>query len=236
MTDIRIDSIPGVLTPQRLAAIMPHCDVDTWHGPLLEAMARWEIQTPRRTAAWLSQLAHESSECRHLEERLSYSVERLVEMSQPGMPWAGRFPSPEAAAPFARNPEGLANRVYGNRNGNRGEASGDGWLYRGRGLFQLTFRANYAACGAAIGLPLEEQPGLLLEPRPAALSAAWHFAARGCQEIADQLPLHGDLCREILERFRALTRLVNGGTAGLKERLAYWEQAREVLGEGVQDA
>ncbi len=74
-------------------------------------------------------------------ENLNYSAERLVEV------WPSRFPTIASAKPFARNPRKLANKVYGGRLGNT--APDDGWLYRGRGLPQITGKENYDKFGIA---------------------------------------------------------------------------------------
>ena len=79
------------------------------------------------------------------------------------------------AQPYERNPEKLANLVYANRMGNGPPESCDGYRFRGRGLIRIIGRANYASVGAALGLDLESQPESLLEPRNAAMSAAWFW-------------------------------------------------------------
>jgi putative chitinase len=94
---------------------------------------------------------------------------------------------------------------------------GDGRRYRGRGLIQVTGRANYAACGAALGLDLVAQPELLEQPVNACRSAGWFWAAHGLNELADA----GDQVR--------ITKRINGGTNGLADRLALFEVAQRVL-------
>lgn len=96
-------------------------------------------------------------------------------------------------------------------------ASGDGPRFRGRGLIQVTGRANYRACGDALGLDLIDTPELLEQPANACRSAAWFWKTHGLNELADA----GDQVR--------VTRRVNGGTNGLAERLAYFETAEKVL-------
>jgi len=157
------------------------------------ALARFAITTPRRIAAFLAQAHVESGGFSSLEENLYYtSPARIAAV------WPSRFPSAEAAAPFARAPERLANRVYANRLGNGPEDSGDGWRFRGRGLKQLTGRANYAEAARALGRPYVAEPGLVAEPADAALTAAWFFARESCNALADA----GD--------WDAITRRVNG--------------------------
>lgn len=94
---------------------------------------------------------------------------------------------------------------------------GDGFKFRGRGLIQITGRANYAECGEALGLDLISQPELLEQPEWAAKSAAWFWSTRGLNTLADA----GD--------FERITRRINGGLNGLADRLALWEKARAVL-------
>ncbi|WP_404483428.1 glycoside hydrolase family 19 protein [Pseudomonas sp. HT11] len=94
---------------------------------------------------------------------------------------------------------------------------GDGSKYRGRGLIQITGRANYAACGEAMGLDLIYEPELLELPQHAAMSAAWFWSTKGLNTLADQ------------GEFTKITRRINGGLNGLEDRLQLWERAKKVL-------
>jgi putative chitinase len=207
------------LTQAQLAQIMPNADAALWLAPLNAAMAERAIDSPQRAAAFLAQIAHESGQLRRLEERLGYSAKRLREV------WPGRFPTDAVANEYAGNPQKLANRVYAGRLGNGNETSGDGWRFRRRGLIQLTGRSNYTTCKAALGIDLVATPDLLLQPAPAARSAAWFWQSRGLNELADQQPGDDDN-----QDFIRITRLINGGTVGLQDRLAYWTKARAALG------
>lgn len=96
----------------------------------------------RHLAYMLATVFHETGgTMQPVTENLSYSAERLTEV------WPARFPTIASAKPYARNPRKLANKVYGGRMGNA--APDDGWLYRGRGLSQITGKANYAKFGIA---------------------------------------------------------------------------------------
>jgi predicted chitinase len=144
------------LTRAELEAVMPLAGrvPDAVVDALDAAMRRFEIDTPPRMAAFSAQLAHESGQLQRWAENLSYRWERLRQV------FPKYFPSDEAARPFDRKPERIANRVYANRMGNGPESSGDGWRYRGRGPIQLTGRDNYRACGQGIGVNLAADPDL----------------------------------------------------------------------------
>lgn len=94
---------------------------------------------------------------------------------------------------------------------------GDGRRFMGRGLIQITGRANYAAVSVALGVDFLNNPVLLEEPIHAARSAGWFWKSRGLSELADK----GD--------FRGITRRINGGYNGLQDRLAYLERAQVAL-------
>lgn len=95
--------------------------------------------------------------------------------------------------------------------------AGDGSKYRGRGLIQITGRANYAACGEALGVGLVNQPERLEQPQYACMSAAWFWATKGLNTLADA------------GNFERITRRINGGLNGQDDRLALWKKASDVL-------
>ena len=106
---------------------------------------------------------------------------------------------------------------YGGRADLGNVVAGDGYFFRGRGLIQVTGRANYAACGKALGLPLLAHPELLEEPENAARSAGWFWATHGLNELADQ------------QLFSAITRKINGGSNGAADRVERYHRALAAL-------
>lgn len=174
-----------------------------WCEPMAAAAALHDITTPRRLAAWVAQCAHETDGFKQLEEDLGWRDAVRLD----GMFSAVRGVA-DAQSLIRRGPEAIANRVYAGRNGNRLEASGDGWRYRGRGALMLTGRANYAAAGADLRRPYVDQPELLLQPGDAALSASWFWVWKGCNAMADA----GDIA--------ATTRAVNGAAMDRADRRA----------------
>ena len=157
---------------------------------------------------FLGQVLHESALLERLEEGLVYTrPERLCEV------WPSRFRAMADAQACVRNPQALANKVYGGRMGNM--ASGDGYRYRGRGLIQVTGRDNYAAVSRAIGVDLVSNPDKLSLPETAlSASIAWWEG-----RIPDAAM--GDVKR--------ITKLVNGGTAGLDDRAKLAARAARAL-------
>ena len=177
-----------------------------------ETFARWNIATLRQQAAFIGQCGHESGNFTKLEEGLSYAAERLMKI------WPKRFPTMEVAQKYARNPRALANYVYANRMGNRDEASGDGWRFRGSGWLQLTGHANFFHAGKACGEDFVMKPDLVRTPQYAAITAGWYWATHKCNELAEA----GEWAK--------LTKAINGGTIGLDDRVKHTRHALEVLG------
>ena len=176
--------------------------------PLTETFERFDISTPARRAAFLAQAIHESAGFTKLEEDMFYRrPERIMAM------WPRRFSGFGEASKFLRNPKALANRVYAGRYGNGDEASGDGWRYRGRGLFQLTFRGNYLEAEKAIGRPYVEQPELVALPRDAALTAGHYWSVRQMNALADSAQID------------EITKRINPAMVAAGERRSHFDEA-----------
>lgn len=167
---------------------------------------------PRRVPFFLAQVGHESAGLTVTEERLSYSPERLMAV------WPRRFPTLASARACAGQPEKLASLVYADRMGNGPPESGDGWRYRGRGYLQITGRDNYRALSGPTGIDLIADPDRAAAPDGALLVACAFWRTHGLNELSDT----GD--------FTAVTRRVNGGTVGLKDRRDWLAKVMEALG------
>ncbi len=208
-----------LITPFLLRKWMPHCPDPALWAPALDGAAyQRNITTPKRLAAWIATLAHESADLTKLEEDLHYTAHRLVEV------WETRFTmerdgSHRVYAPsVANNPEAIANIAYSGRMGNGPATSGDGYAFRGRSM-GLTGRQMYSAAGAALGLPLVTNPDLVAkDPVVAARVAAWIWLYKGCNRLADL----GDM--------DAITQRINGGTIGLADRKRRYAQVLAQLG------
>lgn len=198
-----------MITADQLQALKISPD---WLEPLNETFQRYEINTPLRMAAFIGQCAHESGNFKTLQENLNYSAEGLCRV------WPSRFPTLESAQPYHRNPDKIANKVYSGRMGNGPEETGEGSLYKGRGLIQLTGKDNYTQCGDSLGIDLIHSPDLVLAPKYAALSAGWFWNRNGLNKLADA------------KDYTAMTRKINGGVIGLDDRIKHIKHALEVLG------
>jgi putative chitinase len=183
-----------------------------WVDPHNETFERFGILTPRQQAAFIGQCGHECAHFRVLEENLNYRAETLTKL------WAKRFPTLEFAKQYERNPKKIANYVYANRMGNRDEASGDGYRFRGRGCVQLTGSANYYHAGKALGVDFIMEPDLVATPQYAALTAGHFWNTQKLNPIAES------------GNNLALTKKINGGTIGLDDRIKHTNLALAILG------
>ena len=164
----------------------------------------FKINSINKLSNFLAQCAHESGNFKFVTENLNYSAEGLLKIFP-------KYFSKETAEIAARKPEMIANIVYSNRMGNGDKASGDGWKYRGAGYIQLTGKSNYKAFGDYIGVDLLKEPGLVATKYPLT-SAAWYFEVRKLWSIADKGIDD--------ETIKTLTKLINGGTHGLDDRIS----------------
>ena len=182
-----------------------------WEAALNTTFDRFDISTPFRQAAFIGQAAHESGNFKMLVENLNYRAETLMKV------WPKRFPTLEFAKQYERDPKKIANSVYANRMGNRDEASGDGFRFRGRGLFQTTGHAGYYHAGQALGEDFVMQPDLVATPQYAALTAGFFWSTHKLNQYADS------------RDYKTMTKKINGGFIGLEDRIKHINHAIEVL-------
>lgn len=182
-----------------------------WESALNTTFDRFDISTPFRQAAFIGQAAHESGNFKMLVENLNYRAETLMKV------WPKRFPTLEFAKQYERDPKKIANSVYANRMGNRDEASGDGFRFRGRGLFQTTGHAGYYHAGQALGEDFVMQPDLVATPQYAALTAGFFWSTHKLNQYADS------------RDYKMMTKKINGGFIGLADREKHINHALAVL-------
>ena len=178
------------ITQQQLQQILPNAGqtAGVFVPVLNTAMIRFQIVGTKRIAAFIAQIGHESGQFRYVRE---LGNDQYLSKYNTGT---------------------LAKRL-----GNTPEADGDGQKYRGRGLIQITGRANYMMCGEALALDLVNHPELLEKPQHACMSAAWFWASRGLNTLADA------------GQFDTITRRINGGQNGAADRQALYARALKVL-------
>jgi putative chitinase len=209
----------SLITEGQLAAMIPtNKEVGEWCAALNEMLPKYGITTDKRIAGFIAQCAHESMDFRVLQENLNYKEATLLKVFP-------RYfgPGKESAAAYAGNPEKIANYVYMDKNRSKGGAlgnvkEGDGWLFSGKGLKQVTGRANTTAFGKTVGMTAEEAAAYLLTKKGALESALWFWGSRNLNEVADT----GDQVR--------LTKIINGGDIGLADRQARYAKAMAALG------
>lgn len=190
----------SLVTSDMLRTVTTPEIADKWVNALNETCEEFAIDTPFRIAGFISNVAHESGGFKFVSENLNYSADSLMRV------WSSRFPTLEIAQRYAMQPEKIANRAYADRMGNRDEASGDGWKYRGRGLIQLTGKNNYVAYSMACDNEALQYPDIVAEPKYAAESAGWFWNVNKLNTLADAQDIAG-MCRRI-----------NGGFNGLDDR------------------
>lgn len=213
----------SLLTEAQLAAMIPtNKEVAEWCAALNEMLPKYNITTDKRIAGFISQCAHESMDFRVLQENLNYKEATLLKVFP-------RYfgPGKENAAEYAGKPEKIANYVYMDKHRSKGGAlgnvkDGDGWLFSGKGLKQVTGRANTTAFGKTVGMTAEEAAAYLLTKKGALESALWFWNSRNLNEVADT----GDQVR--------LTKIINGGDIGLADRQARYAKAMAALGGKIE--
>ena len=177
-------------------------------------MENFGVNTPLRLAHFLAQCGHESAGFKFTQENLNYSAKGLLGV------FKKYFPTQELADAYARKPEKIASRVYGNRMGNGDEASGEGFKFRGRGYIQLTGKQNYTAFDAAVEDNILANPDLVATKYPLA-SAAFFFDSNKLWSICDKGADDATVT--------AVTKRVNGGTIGRADRIKHFKEYYNLL-------
>jgi putative chitinase len=172
-------------------------------GTIKSAMEHYKM-TPVRASHFFGQTSHETGHFKVFSENLNYSASGLAKV------FPKYFKTEADAKSYERNPEKIANKVYGNRMGNGDEASGQGFAFRGRGSLQLTGKSNYEAFSNFLNKPEIMTNPDLVATEYAFESALFFFEKNGLWAICDK----GVNDDTIL----ALTKKINGGTNGLEER------------------
>lgn len=183
--------VPGI-TDNRISVFLDY---------LNKYMPQYEINTPRRVAAFLAQVLHESGGFKFTRELWGPTKQQMRYERDKRQPWVGD--NPRNALAFAL--------------GNTEE--GDGAKFKGHGLIQVTGRSNHKKCSIALfgDHRLLKTPELLTTPEYAVMSACWYWKSRGLNEKADTPGIKDE------------TKGVNGGLTGLTERQEYFDRAIETL-------
>lgn len=201
-----------MLTKQKLQRLIPNNRyIDHWYRALEQLLPQYEINTKLRESMFLAQCLHESGGFEFVKENLNYRWQTLLRV------FPKYFKTPEHAQQYHLKPEKIANFVYANRMGNGPPESGDGWLYCGRGLIQLTGRDNYAWFAASLQISPQEAAQYMETFEGAAQSACWFWETNKLNRFADTQDIV--LCTE----------RINGGQNGLEDRIKYYKLCLEVL-------
>lgn len=179
---------------------------------LNKVLPEYKIDTKLRLCHFLAQILHESGNLKYKSENLNYSAKALRSV------FGKYFKTDEIANQYARKPEKIANRVYANRMGNGDEASGDGWLRRGRGLIQLTGTDNYKACAKALNIDLMKNPDLIISNAEICIkTACWFWNKNNLNDLADK------------DDIKTITKRINGGYNGIDDRTNILKRAKLIL-------
>ena len=196
----------------QFVAIFPSCkEPEAWHHLFELRLSGFDVVSPNQVANFCAQVGHESMDLNVTSENLNYSAERLKQVFP-------KYFRGVDATPFHRNPQMIANWVYANRMGNGPPESNDGWNYRGSGIIQLTGRNNFASASKYLyddeGVLLNSPHFVREDKETALLCALWFWHVHELELVDDP---------------EEVSRIVNGGTNGLEDRVARFGRAWDVL-------
>jgi putative chitinase len=199
-SSFKLDKLKGHIPDSVIAAIP-------------DTAAKFNITNVLRLAHFLAQAGHESGQFKATQENLNYSSKGLL----------GIFPkyfTPALVESYARQPEKIANKVYGGRMGNGAETTGEGFKFRGRGYIQLTGKDNYTQFDKTVPEDILANPDLV-STKYSLASAAWFFDKNKLWSICDKGADEATIT--------AVTKRVNGGTIGLPDRIKHFNEYYNLL-------
>lgn len=197
------------MTQEQLTKIAPNLKLD--FNIVNSMLEKYDVNSIPRIAGLFSQLGHESGDFKFKTENLNYSAQGLRKI------FPKYFKDDASAEAYARKPEKIANRVYGNRMGNGDESSGEGYKFRGRGFIQLTGKQNYTAFSQSINKSIDETIQYLETDEGALESALFYWKKANCNTYCDK------------EDIKGLTKSINGGFNGLEDRQARYSKYKAIL-------
>jgi putative chitinase len=179
-----------------------------------------EINTPLRLAHFFAQALLETGGFTITRESMNYSAPRLMEIF--GVNRHSAAITEAEAAILAHDEKGIAERVYGLGNPSKAKElgnirAGDGFLYRGNGVLQMTGRGAHAKIGAACGVDFENNPDLATAAEHALKPAVEEWSQSGLNDFADK------------DDIRTITLRINGGFNGFAGRQAWLNKLKKVL-------
>lgn len=199
-------------TFEKFSKILKNPQEKAWYDAMYDVLPKYNINTPERVAGFLAQTCHESLEYTEMEENLYYTASGLRKT------FPKYFKSVAAASSYAKNPQKIANLVYGNRMGNNN--SGDGYKFRARGPIQVTGKNNYEVCSKFLfgDLRLVETPDLIVADKTVCImSACWFWEQNKINKFCDKKDIVG------------MTKAINGGSNGLQDRKVRFEKYLSIL-------
>ena len=202
------------VTTEQLVSLFPETPrntIETFIGPLNDTLTKFDINTHLRVSMFVAQVGLESGGFLEIEENLNYSAQRLLQV------FPTHFSSLAQSELYEHHPESIANHVYANRMDNGDEQSGDGWKFRGKGLIQITGRADYQEYADGIGVAVDQAAEMASDPEGACLSAGWFWHVHELNQYAD--------ASDIV----SCTHRINGGYNGLEERQELYRKALAIF-------
>jgi putative chitinase len=201
--------------PKLYKILLNNKQVPLWYSSLKTILPIFNINTPNRLAAFLSQTGHESSNYSILQENLDYDEKSLLRVFP-------KYFNALNVKDYVRRPPKIASRVYANRMGNGDELSQDGWKYRGRSLIQITGKSNYVLYSKKLYNDdrLVQSPDLLLNSKEDVVKVACYFwKDHDLNKLAD------------ISDIVTMTKKINGGDIGLSDRINRYNKALLILND-----